>query len=201
MHPVAAGCDSLANFTALTAAACCCCTRVDTSNIKPTSHNNCHLLLPLLPPLLQTCIVVAISVCGATLGAAFQCILLTAACGVAQTLLGVFKPFAFREANLVSMQAFGCLVLSAQAVLVFELLVMADGSTAAAANGVAAFVLFVNILFVLSVLWRVVTAVDWAGLGGTAGKVGKAAAAKLGGCGGGSAGSGGCWGRARPPAV
>lgn len=59
----------------------------------------------------------AISVFGATLGAAIQCILLTAACGVAQTLLGVFKPFAYREANLVSMQAFGCLVLSAQAAL------------------------------------------------------------------------------------
>jgi hypothetical protein len=150
------------------------------------------VLLPLPPPLLllQTCIVVAISVFGATLGAAFQCILLTAACGVAQTLLGVFKPFAYREANLVSMQAFGCLVLSAQAALVFELLVLADADTVAAETGVAAVVLLVNIVFVLSVVWRIVTAIDWAEVGGTAGKVGKAAASKLSGCA--SGGSGGC---------
>jgi hypothetical protein len=151
------------------------------------------LLLPLLLLPLQTCVVVAISVFGATMGAAWQCILLTAACGVAQTLLGVFKPFAYREANLVSMQAFGCLVLSAQAALVFELLVLTgEENTAVAANFVAVVTLLVNIAFVLSVLWRMVTAIDWAEIGGTAGSLGRAAASKLGGCANG--GNGGCLG-------
>lgn len=176
-----------------------CFSRHSTSDIPLNASSlPCHSPLLLSLPALQTCIVVAISVFGATLGAPFQCILLTAACGVAQTLLGVFKPFEFREANLVSMQAFGCLMLSAQAALVFELLVLIDAGNAAAANGVAALVLVVNIVFVLSMLWRIVTAIDWAAVGGNAGTLGRAAASKLSGCAGScncSGTTGGCMGR------
>lgn len=126
----------------------------------------------------------AISVFGATLGAAIQCILLTAACGVAQTLLGVFKPFAYREANLVSMQAFGCLVLSAQAALLFDLLAASGPGNSAAANGVGAFVFVVNAVYVVSVFWRAVCSIDWRELG----SMGRVAADRLGGCAGGGVG-------------
>lgn len=98
------------------------------------------------------------------------------------------QTFAYREANLVSMQAFGCLVLSAQAALVFELLVLTSeekSTVDATGTFVAVVTLLINIAFVLSVLWRMVTAIDWAGIGGTAGSLGRAAASKLGGCAGG----------------
>lgn len=114
--------------------------------------------------LLQTCVVVAISVFGATLGANYQCILLAAACYIAQALLGHFKPFAHKEVTLVATQAFGCMVLSALAALAINLLVEEGSSHADAAVGVGVAVLLINITLVFSFIWYALRAVDWVGL-------------------------------------
>jgi len=118
--------------------------------------------------LLQTCAVVAISVFGATLGANYQCILLAAACYIAQALLGHFKPFTHKEVTLVATQAFGCMVLNALAALAINLLVEEGAGHASAVAGVGVAVLLINIGLVLSFIWHVLRAVDWAGLARTA---------------------------------
>lgn len=115
-----------------------------------------------LPTPLQTCVVVAIGVFGATLGAAFQCILLGAAFGTSLLLLAVFKPYSDRTSHTVGAQSLACLMLTAQGALVLTLLATSGSeSTAAAATGVAAVVLAVNAVFVLSVLWRLLRAAEW----------------------------------------
>lgn len=150
--------------------------------------STCCLITPM-----QTCVVVAISVFGATLGAGFQLILLTTAFGAALLLLAAFKPFAAAGANLLGMQSCGCLMLSAQAALVFNMLAaLSEDNTlpeaSQAANGVAAVVLVINVVFVLSVFWRVLRAVDWQKVLGLAQRMRKAAVPLCGR----AAGGGGC---------
>ena len=114
---------------------------------------------------------------GATLGAAYQCILLTAAFGTVLLLLAAFKPFAHTAATLVGLQSLMCLLLSAQAALAVSLLgAEGPGENSAAANGVAATVLCVNVVFVLSFVWRVVRVIDWRFVAEKVGHVAKAAA-------------------------
>lgn len=114
---------------------------------------------------MQTCVVVAIGVFGATLGSTFQCVLLVTAFAAALLLLAVFKPFVNKEANLIGMLSCGCLLITAQAPLVFALLRGEEESGGLAASIVAVIVLLVNIVFVSALVWRLVRAVDWQRVG------------------------------------
>lgn len=126
--------------------------------------------------LLQTCLVVAISVFGVTLGAEFQCILLTAAFGASLLLLAAFRPFSHHAANLVGIQGCACLLVSVQAALAIHLLTLEGSENTAAATGVAVAVLCVNLIFALSFLWRVLHAIDWTGISRVTRRVAQCAA-------------------------
>jgi hypothetical protein len=116
---------------------------------------------------MQTCAVVAIGVFGATLGAAYQCIVLSAAFGVSLLLLAVFKPYNHAAANALGAQSIACLMLTAQGALVFSMLAItdpdaaADSAVAAAVTAIGAVVLAINVVFVVSMMWRVLRVVEW----------------------------------------
>jgi hypothetical protein len=115
---------------------------------------------------LQTCAVVAIGVFGATLGAAYQCILLSAAFGISLLLLAVLKPYNHAAVNALGAKSFACLTLTAQGALVLSMLAVTESEgtanqQAAATTAVAAAVLAVNVAFVVSVIWRVLRVVEW----------------------------------------
>jgi len=103
----------------------------------------------------------AISVFGATLSAPFQCILLNAAFGVSLLLLAVFRPYAHQDSNVMAMQSCACLLLTAQAPLLFALMKSEGQDDDMAANAVAAVFMLINMAFVLSAAWRLVRAVNW----------------------------------------
>lgn len=138
--------------------------------------------------LLQTCVVVAISVFGATLPAVYQCVLFTAAFGMAFLLLAIFRPFSHHRANVIGLQSLACLILTAQAALVVATLASTDVEAAytAAAVAVCVVAICVNVLFALSFGVQLLLVVDWAAIskamGSTASKLGCGAESRRGGC-------------------
>jgi hypothetical protein len=115
----------------------------------------------------QTCAVVAVGVFGATLGAAYQCIVLSAVFGVSLFLLTTFKPYNHEAAHALDAQGLACLMLTAQGALVFSVLAItdpdaaADSAAAAAVSAVGGVVVAINVIFVVSVMWRVLRVVEW----------------------------------------
>lgn len=117
------------------------------------------------------------------MGATAQCLLLATAFGGVMLLLAMFQPFKHRAVGNMAAQSCACLLYSTQAALVFDMVLPEDPRTPTITNGVAASAIVVNGVFVLSVLWRLLRAVDWASVRSAMSRVTKSAGAKCSLCG------------------
>jgi hypothetical protein len=109
---------------------------------------------------LETAILVAISVFGVNVGAFYQCLLMLAALMLISHMQLGFKPYLHPQTRKAMVQSTHCLLLTALAGLSF----LPYGPVqASAAYGLAmgGIVLAVNVVFVCSVLWQLLRLIDW----------------------------------------
>lgn len=110
--------------------------------------------------LLQTMLVVAISVFGVNIGAFYQCIVMTGALMLMVFLLLACQPYEHPQAARVSLHSLCCLLLTSYLALTF----LQYGSVKpSAVYGLVmgTCLLLVNVAFVASVLWQLSKMMDW----------------------------------------
>lgn len=101
----------------------------------------------------QTCVLIGVSVFGFTIGEYYQNLLLNATLALAMVLLLIVKPHASPLVGLVTLQCIGCLFLTSYVALTF----VQAGSIQppdAYKEIMGALVLFANVVYVCSLVWR-----------------------------------------------
>lgn len=113
--------------------------------------------------LVQTMLLVAVSVFGLTLGAYRQGLLLNGVLGYMVLMQFVLRPHTKKQAARIVLHSYMCLFLTSYTALSFlrgSTGTFSTDPTVAAYMG--AFVLVLNITFVISVLWQLVQLIEWA---------------------------------------
>lgn len=113
---------------------------------------------------LQTIVLVMIGSFGFALGPYYQSLVITAALVIILVLLLSVKPHYSTPAGVVTLQSVGVLFTTAFSALTFmqyRNIVPAPGYTMA----MGVFVLLLNVVFVLSTLWKLLRVVEWAAAG------------------------------------
>lgn len=108
----------------------------------------------------QTMVLVAIGVFGVNLGVIHQVILMNAALILMEVLLLIFKPYAYHQAGSVMLQAIICLLLTSFTSLKFLPWGVSQPSPEYGLI-MGCVVLLVNLVYVVSVVWQMISLVKW----------------------------------------